>query len=67
MRSIKQRLRTLLLCLPHLMGAFIGAPMRPEQIEELMHSMKQQKIACTVSQEGENCDDTIPQQIDGEP
>lgn len=41
--------------------------MRPEEIEELLHRMNQQKIAYTVTQEGENGDDTIPQPIEGEP
>lgn len=48
--SIKGRLRTLLLCLPLLLGAFSGMAMRPEEIEELMHSMNQQKIMQTIPQ-----------------
>ena len=58
--SIKHRLRTLLLCLPLLMGAFAGMPMRPEEIEELMHNMNQQKIAVTIHDESENGDGTLP-------
>jgi hypothetical protein len=58
--SIKRRLRTLLLCLPLLLGAFSGMPMRPEGIEELMHHMNQQKIVVTIDEESENGDDTIP-------
>jgi hypothetical protein len=55
--SIKRRLRTLLLCLPLLLGAFAGMPMRPEEIEELMHSANQQKIVVTISDESENGDE----------
>jgi hypothetical protein len=58
--SIKRRLRTLLLCLPLLLGAFSGMPMRPEEIEELMHNMNQQKVVVTIDEESENGDDTIP-------
>ena len=46
--SIKHRLHTLLLCLPLLMGAIGGIPMRPEQIEDLMRTMNQQKIVMTI-------------------
>jgi hypothetical protein len=53
---MKHKLRTLLLCLPLLVGSLIGAPMRPEEIEELMQSMNQQKIAYTIPDESENGD-----------
>jgi hypothetical protein len=56
--SMKHKLRTLLLCLPLLVGSLIGAPMRPEEIEELMQSMNQQKIAYTIPDESENGDDS---------
>jgi hypothetical protein len=56
---MKHKLRTLLLCLPLLVGSMVGAPMRPEEIEELMHSMNQQKISYTVRQEGKNGDDAM--------
>jgi hypothetical protein len=65
--SIKRRLRTLLLCLPLLLGAFSGMPMRPEEIEELMHSMNQQKVMVTIDDEGENGDDTVPRLTVGRP
>ncbi len=56
---MKQRLRTLLLGVPLLVGSLAGAPMLPEDIEELMQSMNQQKIAHTIPDESENGDDTI--------
>jgi hypothetical protein len=63
--SMKHKLRTLLLCLPLLVGSLIGAPMRPEEIEELMQSMNQQKIAYTIPDESENGDDTIRRLLGG--
>lgn len=65
--SIKYRLRTLFLCLPLLLGAFSGMPMRPEEIEELMHNRNQQKIVVTVDDESENGDDTLPKLPNVEP
>ena len=56
---MKHRLRTLLMCLPLLVGSVIGAPMRPEQIEELLQNMNQQKIAHIIPNESENGDDMI--------
>jgi len=34
--------------------------MRPEEIEELMHSMNQQKIVVTVEDDSENGDGNLP-------
>ena len=62
---IGPKLRTLLLCLPLLLGAGMGMPMRPEEIEELMHSTNQQTIAYSIS--GETADDTIPKLPEGGP
>jgi len=56
---MKHRLRTLLMCLPLLVGSVIGTPMRPEQIEELSQDMSQQKIAHIIPDESENGDDTM--------
>lgn len=52
--SLKGRLRTLALCLPLLLGSISGVQMRPEEIEDLMHSMNQQKIVVTIPEENEN-------------
>jgi hypothetical protein len=57
--SIKRKLRALLLCLPLLLGSMVGAPMRPDEIEELMQAMNQQKIAYTTRDESENGDGTM--------
>ena len=56
---MKRKLRALFLCLPLLVGSLLGAPMRPEQIEELMRAMSQQKISRTVADDNQNDDDTI--------
>lgn len=56
---MKRKLRALFLCLPLLVGSLLGAPMRPEQIEELMRAMNQQKISRTVADDNQNDDDTI--------
>jgi len=65
--STKHRLRTLLLCLPLLPGAFSGMAMRPEEIEELMHNMNQPKIVYTIPGESESGDGTVPRTTDEEP
>jgi hypothetical protein len=65
--SIKRRLRALLLCLPLLFGAGIGMPMRPEEIEELMHSANQQTIAYTIPADRETADETFQKLSEGAP
>lgn len=55
--SIKRRLRNVLLCLPLILGGFAGMPMRPEEVEELMHSLNQQKIALVIREESMNEDE----------
>jgi len=65
--SLKHRLRTLLVCLPLLLGAFVGAPMSPEEVEELMHSMNQQTMAHTIPGENETADEALANQTDEEP
>ena len=65
--SIKRRLRMLMLCLPLLLGAGMGMQMRPEEIEELMHSANQQTITYTIPGDGETPDETIRRLTEGEP
>lgn len=64
--SIKRRLRTLLVCLPLILGSFAGVPMRPEEIEELMHSMNQQKVVVTIPEKNENGGYQLPKLPDGD-
>jgi hypothetical protein len=58
--SIKHLLRTLVICLSLGLGSLAGVPMKPEEIEELMHSLNQQKITVTIPDESENGDGTPP-------
>jgi hypothetical protein len=55
--STKGKLRSLFLCFTLLAGALGGSPMRPEEIEELMHTMNQPKITYTIRTDAENGDD----------
>lgn len=48
---MKAKLRGLLVCSVLLFGSMSGLQMPPEEIEELMHSMNQQKIVCVVTKE----------------
>jgi hypothetical protein len=57
----------LLLCLPLLMGAGMGMAMRPEEIENLIHSTNQQTISYTLPTEPDNTDERLAKRIDGEP
>jgi hypothetical protein len=53
----RQRLRTILVCCVLEFGAVIGVPMRPEEIEELMHTMNQPTIVHTIQDEHGSGDD----------
>lgn len=57
--SIKSFLRTLAVCLPLLAGIVGGVPMKPGEIEELMHNLNQPKITVTIPGESENGDEPI--------
>ena len=45
--SVKSRLRTVVCCLALQVGAMTGVPMRPDEIQELMHTLAQPKLART--------------------
>jgi hypothetical protein len=49
--SIKQRLRTITCCVVLQVATLIGVPMRPDQVQELMHSLNQPKLARTTPEE----------------
>jgi hypothetical protein len=55
--SIRHTCRTVLLCIALGIGSLIGVPTRPEEIQELMQTMNQPKIAHTLPQENENDED----------
>jgi hypothetical protein len=62
---IKRLLRTLAVCLPLLVGILGGVPMKPEEIEELLHDLNAPKITVTIPGESENGDDPIDDPPDG--
>lgn len=58
--SVKQRLRTLVCCVTLEVGTLMGVPMRPEQIQDLMQTLNQPKIAQTTPDESDNGDGPDP-------
>lgn len=57
--SLRKKLRTLLVCLPLLLGSMSGVPMRPEEVEELMQKMNEQQMVYVMPGEGENGDESL--------
>ena len=57
--SIKHKLRMLLLYLPLLAGSLCGVPMRPEDMDQLMEAMNQERIEYVIPDDSENGDETI--------
>ena len=49
--SLKNRLRTIACCVVLQAATLIGVPMRPDQVQELMHSLNQPKLARTTPEE----------------
>ena len=57
--SIKHKLRMLLLYLPLLAGSLSGVPMRPEDTDQIMEALNEEKIEYVIPDDSENGDDTI--------
>ena len=57
---VSSRLRTLLVCFMLEYAAMMGSPMRPEEIEDLMHQMNQPKLAHVLRDEDDSGDDPEP-------
>jgi hypothetical protein len=57
--SFKKKCRVLLVCLVLQAGVLVHAPMRPEEIEELMHRMNQPKVAHALPTEDDDGDDPM--------
>jgi len=57
--AVRRRLRTLLVCTVLEFGAMIGLPMRPGEIEALMQTMNQPKIAHALPDDSESGDDNL--------
>lgn len=55
---LKKKLRVLLACAALEMGVVMGVPMRPEQIQQLMHQMNQPTLAHVLRREDEAGDDS---------
>ena len=55
--SLKKKLRVLLACAALEFGVLMGAPMRPDEIQELMHQMNQPKLAHVLRNEDDAGDD----------
>jgi hypothetical protein len=54
--SWKKRLRVLFVCLALEAGTLFGVPMRPDEIENLMHQMNQPKLAHLLKEEDDSGD-----------
>jgi hypothetical protein len=57
--SIKEKFRRILLVGAIGLALLMGTPMRPDEIEELMHQMNQPKVAHTLPDESDQGDDSI--------
>ena len=55
--SLKNRLRVVVVCAILQLGVMVGAPMRPDEVEELMHQMNQPTMAHVLPSEDEEGDD----------
>ena len=60
---VRSRLRTLFVCLMLEYAAMLGAPMRPEEIIELMRQMNQPKLAHILRDEDPSGDDDPEPQL----
>jgi hypothetical protein len=56
--SIKRKLRMLLLYLPLLAGSLSGVPMRPEDTDQIMEALNEERIEYVIPDDSENGDDT---------
>ena len=55
--SIKEKFRRILLIGAIGLALLTGTPMRPDEIEEMMHQMNQPKLAHTLRDESDHGDD----------
>ncbi|PYQ97500.1 MAG: hypothetical protein DMF95_15050 [Acidobacteria bacterium] len=54
--SLASRLRVLVVCVGLEMGVISGVPMRPDEIQDLMHQMNQPKVARQLPSEDDEGD-----------
>jgi hypothetical protein len=57
--SIREKFRRILLVGAIGLALLMGTPMRPDEIEELIHQMNQPKVAHTLPDESDQGDDSI--------
>jgi hypothetical protein len=57
--SLTERLRVLLVCITLEFGVIMGAPVRPDEIRELMHQLNQPTLAHVLPGEEEDGDDPL--------
>ena len=62
--SIKRRLRTIACCVVLQAATLMGVPMRPDHVQELMHSLNQPKLARTTPEEKKKDDTRLRSQKD---
>ena len=55
--SLASRLRVIVVCMALEMGVLSGVPMRPDEIQDLMHQMNQPKVARQLPSEDDTGDD----------
>lgn len=60
MVSLIKKLRVLFVCFALEAGVLLGVPMRPEEIQEVMHQMNQPKMAHVLPGEHGEGDDQLP-------
>ena len=58
------RLRTVLLCLGLEIVALFGAPIRPDEIEDLLRNSRQVMIHFSVREDGEDSDTTAQPELE---
>lgn len=56
-----KKLRMVSVCAMLQLSVFAGAPVRPEQIEELMHQMNEPKLAQVLPDESDDGDGNAPE------
>jgi len=56
---LRRKLRLLFVCAVLEWGVLVGAPMRPDEIEELMHQMNQTEVAHVLPSESDEGDDPL--------
>ena len=58
--SRNRQLRKILLCLGMEGAALLGAPVRPDEVEDLLRNAQLAKVESTIAQEQEGTDDPVP-------